>query len=270
MDIIQVIILGLVQAITEWLPLSSKTMDTILYRNVFGGSATSVVSVLLFLHLGTMLAATLYFRKEIIASWGKFFRSPLPYDKHKNTEFGFVVTALFFTGVVGVPILLIEKLFLPTLDASALMILMGAGLVVTGFLLTSQAKNRWRTTESVTWKDGILTGALQGLSTIPGVSRAGTSTTGLIWRGFDSESAFHLAFILSIPTVFIAEVVLWAAQGGISAIPISEGIALAVSSFVFGYLTIRVLLRVAHKMNIAWLAFAFGIMMLVFGLIGIG
>lgn len=270
MDILQIIILGLVQAITEWLPLSSKTMDTIVYKDLFGGSPEAVVSVLLFLHLGTMLAATIYFRKEIFAVWGKFFRSPLPVRKHQNTEFGFVVTALLFTGLVGAPILLVEMLFLPTLDASALMLLMGAGLIVTGFLLTTQKKDRWRTIESVTWKDGILTGALQGLSTIPGVSRAGTSTTGLIWRGFNSESAFHLAFILSIPTVLIAEVVLWAAQGGVSAIPITDGLALAVSSFIFGYLTIKALLQVAHRLNIAWLAFAFGIMMVVFGLIGIG
>ena len=270
MDILQIIILGLVQAVTEWLPLSSKTMDTIIYKDIFGGSPESVISVLLFLHLGTLVAATVYFRKEILSSWGKFFRSPLPFRKHQNTEFGFVATAVFFTGVVGVPILLIERYFLPTLDSAALMTLMGAGLIVTGFLLTSQSKNRWRTVESVTWKDGILTGALQGLSTIPGVSRAGTSTTGLIWRGFNSESAFHLAFILSIPTVLIAEIVLWAAQGGVSAIPIMDGIALAVSSFVFGYLTIRALLQVAHRLNIAWLAFAFGIMMILFGLVGIG
>lgn len=270
MDILQIIILGLVQAITEWLPLSSKTMDTIIYKDIFAGSPESVVSVLLFLHLGTLAAATVYFRKEIFASWGRFFRSPLPFRKHQNTEFGFVATAVLFTGIVGVPILAIERYLLPTLDSAALMTLMGAGLIVTGFLLTSQAKNRWRSAESVTWQDGILTGALQGLSTIPGVSRAGTSTTGLIWRGFNSESAFHLAFILSIPTVLIAEVVLWGAQGGISAIPISDGLALAASSFVFGFFTIRALLEVAHRINVAWLAFIFGIMMVVIGLIGIG
>ena len=68
MDIIQAIALGLVQAVTEWLPLSSKTMDALVYTKVFGGSAASVVSVLLFLHIGTMLASAIYFRREIAES----------------------------------------------------------------------------------------------------------------------------------------------------------------------------------------------------------
>ena len=64
-DILQIIILGIVQAVTEWLPLSSKTMDTVVYTQFFGGSMENVVGMLLFLHLGTLLAAAAYFRKEI-------------------------------------------------------------------------------------------------------------------------------------------------------------------------------------------------------------
>jgi len=115
---------------------------------------------------------------------------------------------------------------------------------------------------------------LQGLSTIPGVSRAGCSTTGLIWRGFDAESAFNLSFLLSIPTVLIAEMVLWGAQmimgGTVAPIPIVDGLMLAISSFVFGYITIEVLIKIAHRINVASLAFIFGIMMLIFGIIGVG
>ncbi len=270
MDLLQVIVLGLLQAVCEWLPLSSKTMDAIAYTQFFGGSPSGVVSVLLFLHLGTLLAAAIYFRKEILSILGSLRYSPLNYKRHANTKAGFIATALAITGVVGIPILLIEKFVLPTLEASAVFVIMGIGLVATGFLLTSQHKHRWRNSESAAWQDGILTGALQGLSTIPGVSRAGTSTTALIWRGFDAESSFHLSFLLSIPTVFIAEMVLWIAQGGISAIPIGEGLALACSSFVFGYLTIGVLIKVAHKLNVASLSFIFGIMMLAFGLFGLG
>jgi undecaprenyl-diphosphatase len=150
---------------------------------------------------------------------------------------------------------------------------MGAGLILTGFLLTTQHKHRWRASASASWQDGILTGALQGLSVLPGVSRAGCTTTGLIWRGFDAESAFHLSFLLSIPTVFIAEMLLWAAQlaqPGASTIPLSDGLMLAASSFVFGYITINALLKLAHRINVASLAFLFGIMMLVFGIMRMG
>ena len=270
MDIIQAIALGLVQAVTEWLPLSSKTMDALVYTKVFGGSAASVVSVLLFLHIGTMLASAIYFRREIAELAHKLILSPTNYRRHAGTKIGFLVTGLAVTGAIGLPILLIERFLLPNLEAGALFSLMGAGLVLTGFMLTTQSRNRWRHAEAATWKDGVLTGALQALSTIPGVSRAGATTTALVWRGFDAESAFRLSFLLAIPTVFFAEVVLWAAQGGVSAIPVSDGLMLAAASFVFGYLTIEVLIKVAHRINVAALAFVFGIMMLIFGLSGLG
>lgn len=272
MDIIAIIILGIVQAITEWLPLSSKTMDTIAYTQVFGGSTGSVISVLLFLHIGTMLAAAIFFRKEIFELAAKFLREyrSKSLARHADSKMGFLAAALLCTGIVGFPILLAEKYVLPNLEAGALFSVMGIGLIVTGFMLTAQHKNRWRNFETAGWKDGVLTGALQGLAALPGVSRAGATTTALVWRGFDAESAFHLSFLLSIPTVFCMEVVFWLAQGGVSAIPFSEGLALAASSFVFGYLTIGVLTRIAHRINVASLAFVFGIMMLAFGLFGLG
>jgi undecaprenyl-diphosphatase len=270
MDIIGIIVMGLVQAVSEWLPLSSKTMDTLVYTSVFGEPPSNVVSMLLFLHMGTLLAASIYFRREIAEVLRGISRAPTNYVHHSNTKAGFLATALFFTGVVGLPLLLIEHFVLPSLKADILLSIMGAGLILTGFLLTTQHKNRWRTIHSASWKDGVLTGALQGLSVLPGVSRAGCTTTGLIWQGFNSESAFHLSFLLSIPTVFLAEALLWAAQLGVSTIPIAEGLMLSASSFVFGYLTIGALLRIAHRINVASLAFLFGIMMLSFGLMGIG
>ena len=270
MDIISVIILGFVQAVTEWLPLSSKTMDTIVYTQFLKGDNATVIPLLLYLHIGTMVAAAIFFRKEIFQLAAKLFTERKNVQRHADSKIGFLVTALIFTGIVGFPILLAEKYVLPNLDAGALFSVMGAGLIVTGFMLTAQKKNRWRSSETAGWKDGILTGLLQGLAALPGVSRAGATTTALVWRGFDAESAFHLSFLLSIPTVFCTEVVFWLAQGGISAIPIADGLILAASSFFFGYLTIGVLTKIAHKITVASLAVLVGILMRAFGLFGLG
>jgi undecaprenyl-diphosphatase len=270
MDILQILFLGLVQAIAEWFPLSSKTMDTLVYTGLYGGANENVVSVLLFLHIGTLLAAALYFRKELVGLAREVLHEPAAFRRHANTKVGYIVTALFFTGVVGIPLLLVLHFVLPSLNATVLLSVMGAGLILTGFLLTTQHKHRWRLASTANWQDGVLTGVLQGLSVLPGVSRAGCTTTGLIWRGFDAESSFHLSFLLSIPTVFLAELLLWGAQMGSSSIPLAEGLALAASSFVFGYITINALLRLAHRINVASLAFLFGILMLIFGIIGMG
>jgi len=270
MDIIQVIILGLVQAITEWVPLSSKTMGAIVYLQFFGGEPEKLISVLLYLHMGTLVAASLYFRKEIADIVRRLFASLHHVELLKKSKIGFLASALVMTGIVGIPLLAIGLFLLPTLDASLVIIIVGAGLVATGFLLSTQHKHRWRDAESATWEDGLLVGAMQGISVLPGVSRAGTTTTGLIWRGFDAKNAFLLSFLLSIPTVFCAEVFLWGMQGGVSAIPVGEGLALAASSFVFGYLTIGALISLAQRINVSSLAFVFGIIMIAAGLIGAG
>jgi undecaprenyl-diphosphatase len=269
MDIVSLLILGIVQGITEWIPISSKTQVTFVYLTFFKGNISTVIPVLLYAHLGTLLAAMLYFRKEIICLGREFSRSPFDIHGHLNGKTGFLFTALVFTALVGVPLLLLEKTFFPTFEAGLLYAVMGAGLIITGLLLLSHNGTTTRTTEEVTWKDGILTGLLQGLSSLPGISRSGTSTTGLIWRGFDSESSFYLSFFLSIPTVFFAEILLYIG-GGLVTFPLTDGIILFTSSFIVGYLTLDTLLKLIRKVNIAYVVLAMGIIIIVVGLSGVG
>jgi undecaprenyl-diphosphatase len=269
MDILSLLVLGVVQGITEWIPISSKSQVTFVYLTIFKGNISSILPILLYAHLGTLLAASLYFRKEIGSLVCAIREKPLDIGSHANGKAGFLFTALLFTGLLGVPLLLLEKTFFPNLDAGLLYAIMGAGLIITGFLLLSHKGEKTRTIKEVTWKDGVLTGLLQGLSTLPGISRSGTSTTGLIWRGFDSESSFYLSFFLSIPTVFFAEILLYVG-GGLTTFPVMEGIVLFVSSFIVGYLTLDTLLKVVRKVNIAYVVLALGIIIILVGVSGIG
>lgn len=270
MSFFQLLILGLVQGITEWVPVSSKTQVTFVYLKIFHGDPSLVIPVLLYVHLGTVIAATIYFRKEILAIVTELAGCPRDIRKHADGKAGFLFTALLFTGVVGIPLLLAEKYFFPALDAGILYALMGGGLILTGFLLLSHKGGNIREVKDVNWKDGILTGMLQGLSTLPGVSRSGTSTTGLIWRGFDSGSSFYLSFLLSIPTVILAEILLNYGSTGMRGLPASDGIILLLTSLVVGYLTLDGLLRVIKRINIAYLVFVLGIIMIAVGLTGAG
>lgn len=277
MDLISILVLGLVQGIAEWLPISSKTLDSVVYLSLFHGERSAVVPLLLWLHIGTVAAAMIYFRKEIgqlmMRGWaGK--HEPL---KLLASEYGFFLSALAMTTLVGVPLLLLQKRLLPQLDASLLMVVMGAGLLFTAFLLYSQkGKIQNRPTHACTWKDGLLVGALQGFSTLPGVSRSGTSTTGLVWRGFSSLSAFELSFLLSIPTVMGGEILLWgydfmqAGPSSFGALPLLDGLLLALTSFIIGFVTIGALLKLARRINLWQLAGAFGLLMLGVGLARLG
>jgi undecaprenyl-diphosphatase len=269
MDFLSIVILGLVQGITEWIPVSSKTQDTLVYLKILNGDPSLVVPILLYLHIGTLLAAILYFRKELLGMAAAIIKKPMEFKEHAEGKPGFLFTALLFTGIVGVPLLIAEKEYFPDLDGSMLFVLMGMGLVFTGILLLRQKGAKSRTAGQVGWKDGILTGLLQGLSTLPGVSRSGTSTSGLIWSGFDSESSFHLSFLLSIPTVVMAEIVLYVA-GGLAPFPLMDGILLALASFVFGYLTLEALLRMARKVNLSYVVLSMGVLIIAVGILGMG
>src|SRR3989338_8100701 len=121
MDLLQILLLGLVQAITEWLPLSSKTMDAALYLQVFGGNPNNLVSVLLALHFGTLCAAAIYFRKDVAVLAREFFARPLDARRKLGGKAGFFIAALLLTGIVGLPLLLLGKLVLPNLEAGALL-----------------------------------------------------------------------------------------------------------------------------------------------------
>jgi undecaprenyl-diphosphatase len=239
------------------------------YLSFLHGEPALVIPVLLYLHLGTLLAAILFFRSDLRQMAGEILSMPLDLRHHAGGRPGFLLTALLCTGIVGIPLLFLEMRFFPELDGDLIFLLMGAGLVLTGILLFYQRGTRLRGREEVTWRDGILTGLLQGFSTLPGISRAGTSTTGLIWRGFDGESSFHLSFLLSIPTVLFAELIFYLG-GGLLAFPPAEGLALALASFIFGYLTIDIVLRVVKRVNLAYVCLAMGLFIIAVSLAGAG
>lgn len=270
MNLFELLVLGIVQGVTEWIPVSSKTQVTFVYLKFFHGDPTLVIPILLYVHLGTVIAASLYFRSELASIIHEIADNPLDIRHHACGKAGFIFVALFFTGLIGVPLLIAEKEFFPALDASFLYALMGAGLFVTGFLLLSHKRGNLRKTQSVSWIDGILTGVLQGLSVLPGISRSGTSTTGLIWREFDSGSSFYLSFLLSIPTVIVAEIIFTYGITGMKGLPVMDGAILLLTSLVVGYITLDGLLRIIQRVNIAYVVFALGTLIMIVGITGIG
>jgi undecaprenyl-diphosphatase len=266
MDILEIIVLGIVQAITEWLPLSSKSADSLVYLYVFGGSLEKLIPVLLFLHLGTLIAAIIYFRKDLY----QIFKQTIEIikgERQQKQKAEFLFFALLCTGIVGLPLLIIEKYILSLISEKALQVLIGIGLIITGFLLTTKIKEKTRKIESINAMDGIITGILQGFSVLPGISRAGTTTAALIWRGFDSKAALYYSFLLSIPTILIAEILFFSFQNIEFSFIIQEGIYLMLSSLIFGYITIDILLKLSQKINPAFLAFIFGMIILISTLI---
>lgn len=274
MDFLSIIILGIVQGLAEWLPISSKTTVAFVFMQFLGGQANLVIPILLSVHLGTMLAAALYFRREIVGL-AATLRIPAPtkegVTEFSKTQHAFFLCALAATGVIAVPLLVAQKIFLTGLSMGWLLAVMGAGLLLTAILLRTQSKAaKMRTAQSANWLDGVMMGALQGLSAMPGLSRSGCTTTAAVWRGFDAEAAFRLSFMLSVPTVFLAEMLLWGYQlysepstlGSLAGFSMADAAGLAMVSFIVGWLSIEVLLKLARKIDFSYLVGAFGLVML--------
>lgn len=268
MDIFQILILGLIQGVTEWIPISSKTLSSSAYL-LMGGNPAQLVPLLLYLHLGTMLAAIIYFRIRLI----ELLRSSLKIRDVNSfcaSQAGFYFSALFATGLVGLPLLLLQKFVFENLETRLILIAMGFGLLITSGLLHSQkGKTHVKTIAQAGAKEGFITGLFQGLSVLAGVSRSGTTTTALAWQKFQPQAIFELSFILSIPTVLAAEFLFYFADANFSSFDFSQGMALALSSFIFGYATIGVILSIAKRLNLAMAAATFGLLMIVAAFFGL-
>jgi undecaprenyl-diphosphatase len=234
--LIQAIISGLLQGLLEWLPVSSEGNMVIVLTSLFGVPAEETLNTAIFLHIGTGLAALVYFRNEVLKILSaeieeySYFRSKL-----------FVMTML--TGLVGFPIFM--WLNISVIYGELLLAITGIALILTG-LLQRQMSQQKQARFELSWSLSIVLGAAQGLSIIPGLSRSGLTTSILLFNDFSGEEAFRLSFLMSIPASFAAVFGLMLVEGFrpdvISALS-------AVVAATISYITIDTLLRLARRIN---------------------
>ena len=189
MDILQSIILGLIQGITEWLPISS-TGHLRIAEYFFGLSVPLLFDVTL--HAGTLLVTIIYFREAIknvlLALWHKDFRS----------EDGKLVIPI----IIGtIPTALIAVLVGNDLDAYfSTLLLLGAGFIAGGIVLFTSKYGKERQ-NTISMPAAFLIGVMQGIAIIPSISRSGLTIAVALVLGIKKEIAFKFSFLLSIPAV---------------------------------------------------------------------
>jgi undecaprenyl-diphosphatase len=98
MNLFQLLLLGVVQGLIEWIPISSKTQVTFVYLKLFQGDPQLIVPILFYAHLGTVIAAILYFRRELSDIILEIFSKPLDFRYHLNGKAGFLFVSLLCTG----------------------------------------------------------------------------------------------------------------------------------------------------------------------------
>jgi len=252
------LLVGLVQGVLEWLPVSSEGGVALVVSLVAGESAFDATQFALFLHAGTAVAALAFYRDDALGllaevpEWRP--RDAFGADRADLTFYG---VASLVSGVVGLSLYAALSAVASELAGGTFVAAVGVLLVGTG--LVQRAAGRWGLGERATPDafDAVLVGACQGLALLPGVSRSGTTVSALLLRGHEGERALQLSFLLSIPASLGASLLV-VLDDGVPTVPLAQAVlALAVSAVV-GYLTVGALVAIVRRVAFWGVCVGFG------------
>ncbi|ARK29483.1 undecaprenyl-diphosphate phosphatase [Halalkalibacter krulwichiae] len=255
MSIIEALIFGIVQGITEFLPISSTAhivITQILLGYQFPGFGFEI-----YLHFASILAVMIYFRKDLIEVIRGFFNYFTNRSSYNRTQFYFGVYIIVATGITGVLGMLLEGFIGASLKTPPFIAI---ALAVTGlFLIIIERFVRYgkRTERDMTFKDSILVGLGQTLAVIPGISRSGATLVTALFAGLSRETAVRYSFLLSIPVILGSSVLALGdftegtlvAEVGVVALLVSF-----IATFIFSWLGIIWLIEFLKKSKLVYFA----------------
>lgn len=247
MHTLSIIILGIIQGIAEFLPISSSA-HLIIFRDIFGiGSFMSENISLTFdisLHLGTLLAILLFFYKDFLSMIKDGFTKGI--KQKEGRLLWYIVAATIPAGLAGV--LFEEKIesFIRTNYLLIALALIGMGVFI--YLADKLSKSK-KSVKDITLKDAIIIGCSQVFALIPGFSRSGTTIASARTLGIKRDDAAKFSFFLSAPVVAGAVAIKLLSKTTWTLIINNLGIFLIgiLASFITGLICIRLLLRYLDK-----------------------
>ncbi len=248
MDAFQAIVLGIVQGLTEFLPISSsghlRIVPAFFGWDDPGAAFTAVVQI------GTMAAVLLYFRRDLWRIASAWVRSLRDREERRTLD-----ARLGWYIILGtIPISVLGLAFKDPIETEfRSLTLIGTTLIVFGLvmLLAEKVSRRERELDSLTVRDGVVIGCAQALALVPGVSRSGATISAGLFLNFDRTAAARYSFLLSVPAVVLSGLfeLRRAGQGGL---PVGATVVATLLAFVTGYASIAFLLRylVRHSIGV--------------------
>ncbi len=208
MNILQSIILGIIQGLTEFLPISStahlRIVPALLGWRDPGAAFTAVIQ------FGTLVAVILYFRKDIITITGSVIKS----IQTRNLSYNRDAVLGWMIACGTIPIVFFGLLFQKNIETNlrSLYVISASMIILAIVLMIAEAVVKRRTAlnirqkslDDISWNDAMLIGFAQAVALIPGSSRSGTTITGGLFVGLNRETAARFSFLLSLPSVFAA------------------------------------------------------------------
>ncbi len=259
------VIIGIVQGISEWLPISSKTQVLFTSTVLLGFPLAVAYAFGLFMEIGSTGSALVYFRRDVVAvfrDW-KLFR--------------FLLLVTLVTGIVAVPLYLLADKILTNspYPIGIPMLILGVTLIADSILIRKSrlvVKFKVNEVKDLSTRHTLLIGLAQGLAALPGVSRSGATVSAMLLLGVKPGTAFRLSYLAYIPAsvgAFLVSLLLTKQQVGTAIAQLNMlGLAVAiVAAFLTGLVVIGLLLRFAKRNSIYIVTLTFGILAIAFGIL---
>ena len=259
MNLIQAILMGLVQGLSEFLPISSSAhlVFTSNFYKVFKGISvnqhpTQEVFLDIMLHLGTLIAVLIFFRKDILEICVALWNSIRTRDFSSSlAKLGlYIIAGTFITVLLAFPLNTVANhlVFHPAI-VGGLLIFTGGVLFFSEYL----AKKNIVKSSEVNLKQALLIGLAQGFAVLPGFSRSGLTIATGLFLGLDRESSARYSFLLSIPIILGASMVYPLVEIDVKEVVTYNWLAIIVGTIVsgiVGYLCIKYFMKFISKFSL--------------------
>ncbi len=267
---IEYIIIAILQGLFEWLPISSSGQVMIIAVNFFGIPPEEAYSLSIWLHLGTMFAVLLKFKKDYIKIVKSFLPMKFSVEETDIKKRNWLIVGTIGTAITALPLYFIFKFIIVgefmAIHGDLLTLIIAGMLIITGLiLLLIKKKFGVKTIESIekqnVIKDSFLIGLTQGVAVLPGISRSAITVSTTLIENYEQDSALRLSFLMSVPVV-IASIAVDIIFGEGSVFRILDPITIIIItffSFIVGYASIEILLKIAKKIQFGYFCLLYGI-----------
>jgi len=244
MTLFQSLLLGIIEGLTEFIPVSSTAHMLIVQKLLNIPASDAMFAFLILVQIGPLIALILYFWADLLSLIKAFFATP--FSTEENKLVWYIIIASLPALLAGLLLKhVVEGLFkTPLLEASIRLITAAILLTLAEFF-----GKRTRDLESMTWLDALIVGLFQILAVFPGASRSGSTIAGGMLRGLDRPAAARFAFLLAIPVMLAASGyesldVLKMQDLGSFLLPLAVGFIVAA---IVGWLAIKWLINYLNK-----------------------
>ncbi|MEE9376677.1 MAG: undecaprenyl-diphosphate phosphatase [Candidatus Lokiarchaeia archaeon] len=264
---IEYIIIAILQGLFEWLPISSSGQVMIVSVNFFGIPPEQAFSLSIWMHLGTTLAVLIKLRKDYIHIIKSMLPRRFEVDGSDIKKRNWLIYATIGTAITAIPLYFVITEGFDATQGDIITLVISGFLIVTGIvLLVYKKKFGNKTIDTISnrelIKDSSVSGLIQGIAILPGISRSGFTVSTLIFENYTQEHSLKLSFLMSVPVALasIGMDIIFGEGSVFGTIDIFTILIITVVSFIVGYLSMELLLKIAQKINFSYFCILYGIL----------